>query len=223
MATIITNPNYLQIDGARIQKGTRDIIPLAGGVRLQNVGNGSNVDIIAEGTTIDGVEVGSVEDLVSFLDSQGFKSGGGDGIGVADITGIDPGNLIFGGAEGNEQRKLMPSDLGITTGGKVPVHWSGNVFSDVTIGKGNTADAIAQRTTTGQIRASNAIEDYEVMTLAQFKGIVNDTLTDSETSTTLNTAYGSAIVGTRVTAPTALTEYTKISPTQWSKKTIEIV
>ena len=76
MATIVTNPNYIQVDGARIQKGTRDIIPLENGVRLQNTGSGSVVDILVDGTTIDGVAVADRTELLEYLDSQGFKSGG---------------------------------------------------------------------------------------------------------------------------------------------------
>lgn len=75
----------------------------------------------------------------------------------------------------------------------------------------------------GTLRASQAIEDNEVVTLGQFQGIVNDTLTNAETSATLQALYSTSVVGTTVTAPTALREYTKISPTQWSKKTIEII
>lgn len=76
MATIVTNPNYIQVNGARIQKGTRDIIPLENGVRLQNTGSGSVIDILVEGTTIDGVAVADQTELLEYLDSQGFKSGG---------------------------------------------------------------------------------------------------------------------------------------------------
>lgn len=76
MATIVTNPNYIQVDGARIQKGTRDIIPLENGVRLQNTGSGSVVDILVDGTTIDGDAVADRTELLEYLDSQGFKSGG---------------------------------------------------------------------------------------------------------------------------------------------------
>lgn len=76
MATIVTNPNYIQVDGARIQKGTRDIIPLENGVRLQNTSSGSVVDILVDGTTIDGQAVADRDELLEYLDSQGFKSGG---------------------------------------------------------------------------------------------------------------------------------------------------
>lgn len=225
MATIVTNPNYIQVDGTRIQKGTRDIIPLTGGVRLQNTGHGQTTDILVEGTTIDGAQVESVDSLLTFLDSQGFKSGGGDGtVGVADITGLTDGNLIFGGAAGNEQRKLLPSDLGVSTSGQRAPYSLDGQWSSLVVGSGSAIpNSFAVRRSSGQIQTGDATADQDAISLVQFKGIVNDTLTNAETSATLNTAYGSAVVGTRVTAPTALTEYTKISPTQWSKKTIEIV
>ena len=63
MATIVTNPNYIQGDGARIQKGTRDIIPFENGVRLQNTCSGSVVDILVDGTTIDGQAVADRDEL----------------------------------------------------------------------------------------------------------------------------------------------------------------
>lgn len=94
MATIVTNPNYIQVDGARIQKGSRDIIPIQGGVRLQNTGSGSSVDILVDGTTIDGDAVADQTELLEYLDSQGFKSGGtGPGTeSVQSVTGVGVDN-----------------------------------------------------------------------------------------------------------------------------------
>lgn len=76
MAEIVTNPNWIQIDKARIQKGSRDIIPMTNGVRLQNVSNGVYVDIPVAGSTIDGDPISDVDELLTYLDSQGFKAGG---------------------------------------------------------------------------------------------------------------------------------------------------
>lgn len=63
----------------------------------------------------------------------------------------------------------------------------------------------------------------EAVVLSQFSGIVNDTLTDSETSASLNAVYPSVVIGTTVTTQTGSSEYRKIAPEVWSKKTIEIV
>lgn len=102
MAEIVTNPNWIQIDDARIQKGSRDIIPMASGVRLQNVSNGLYVDIPVAGSTIDGDPISDVDELLTYLDSQGFKPGGTGPIenGVQSVTGAgvdntDPKNPVI--------------------------------------------------------------------------------------------------------------------------------
>lgn len=90
MAEIITNPNWVQIDGVRIQKGSRDLIPLSNGVRLKSWGNNDSIDINVANTTIDGVDVTTASELLSFFDSQGFRNGGGGtGEGVPNGTELD--------------------------------------------------------------------------------------------------------------------------------------
>jgi len=80
MATIVTNANWLQIDGARLQKGKWDLSLTKAGVRLSDAGE--RIDIPYEGTTIDGDIVGSAEDLFAFFEAQGFRaSGTGSGTG----------------------------------------------------------------------------------------------------------------------------------------------
>lgn len=77
MAEIVTKDNCIQIDGAKLQRGSRDVIPMGNGVRLQTH-NGSGIqDIKFSGSTIDGVAVTSVTELMSFFEAQGFYNGGG--------------------------------------------------------------------------------------------------------------------------------------------------
>lgn len=83
MAVIVTNANWLQVDGARLQKGKWDLALTAAGVRLSDAGQ--SVNIPYSGTTIDGSPVSDAEELFAFFESQGFKEGGGTGEGVQSV------------------------------------------------------------------------------------------------------------------------------------------
>lgn len=223
MAIIVTEENCIHVNDALIPKNGSTVSLMVNGVRLK--GGWGIMDILVDGSTIDGEDVSSANELFEYFKANSFNDGGGDGtVGVADITGLNAGNLIFGGASGNEQRKLLPSDINTNTNYRVFTGNSNNDFGYITIGQNTPVQAsVAVRTVTGALKANTAVASDDLVTLSQFQGIVNDTLTNAETSITLQALYASQVVGTVVTAPTALTEYTKISPTQWSKKTIEII
>lgn len=84
MAVIVTNANWLQVDGARLQKGKWDLSLTKAGVRLSDAGQSINIPYL--GTTIDGAAVESSAALFAFFEAQGFNSAGtGPGSGVQSI------------------------------------------------------------------------------------------------------------------------------------------
>lgn len=96
MAIIVTNANWLQVDGARLQKGKWDLSRISTGVRLSDAGE--RIDIPAIGTSIDGITPVTAEELFDFFVAQGFKQGGtgpGGETGVQSVTG----NIVSGTAE----------------------------------------------------------------------------------------------------------------------------
>lgn len=95
MAVIVTNANWLQVDGARLQKGKWDLSLTKAGVRLSDAGE--RIDIPYEGTTIDGDIVGSAGELFAFFEAQGFKPGGGTGEGGAECKRKIRHQCKFGG------------------------------------------------------------------------------------------------------------------------------
>lgn len=105
MAVIITNTNWLQIDGARLQKGKWDLSLTVSGVRLSDAGE--RIDIPYIGTTIDGATVTGADELFAFFEAQGFRSSGtGSGTGgVQSVTG----NIVSGTAENPVVN--MPADI----------------------------------------------------------------------------------------------------------------
>lgn len=140
---------------------------------------------------------------------------------------LEQGNFLVGGEDGNEQRRVVGADLGVTQTSNnwyvarwnpTNQEWGGTVQL-----VSPTANALVIRTSAGQGRFSPAINEDEAVVLSQFSGIVDDTLTDSETSASLNAVYSSAVIGIVVTTQTGLSEYRKIASEVWSKKTIEIV
>lgn len=102
MAQITTETNWVRVDTALIQKGTRDVIQTGTGVRLQSVGTGAVMDIPVAGSTIDGSPVTDAQELFAFFQAQGFKNGGGAPVeGVQSVTGdavdnTDPMNPVIG-------------------------------------------------------------------------------------------------------------------------------
>lgn len=185
MATIVTNANWLQVDGARLQKGKWDLSLTKAGVRLSDAGE--RIDIPYEGTTIDGDIVGSAGELFAFFEAQGFKTGGGTGEGVQSVSGdlvddtdpnnpkvnmlkIDQGSFLVGGSSSNEQRKILPSDIGVGSSFSVPY-----VGSDVSrfhsgglpLTASNEPDTIAYRTPTGAGKFAPASSPDEAVVLSQ--------------------------------------------------------
>ncbi len=72
------------------------------------------------------------------------------------------------------------------------------------------------RTSGGVITGSAASNvDNQIPNVSQVRGLVNDTLSDSETSASLQALYGSVIIGTIVTVPTAGIKYRKYDTASW--------
>ena len=110
MATIVTNANWLQVDGARLQKGKWDLSLTKAGVRLSDAGRSVNIPYMD--TTIDGDPVESSADLFAFFEAQGFKSGGtGPGTGVQSVTG----DGVVGTTENVVLTYPDPEDIGAAT------------------------------------------------------------------------------------------------------------
>ena len=102
MATIVTNANWLQVDGARLQKGKWDLALTSAGVRLSDAGQSVNIPYMD--TTIDGDPVESSADLFAFFEAQGFKSGGtGPGTGVQSVNGKSGTSVNLGAEDINTQ------------------------------------------------------------------------------------------------------------------------
>lgn len=223
MAIIVTEENCIHVNDALIPKNGSTVSLMVNGVRLK--GGWGIMDILVDGSTIDGEDVSSANELFEYFKANSFNDGGGDGtVGVAGITGLEAGNFIIGGDEGNEQRKIRAADLGMTVGGQMIARagsGGGFTYYFAAVNPGNSN--VVVRTPTGQGKFNAAVNSDEAVVLSQFQGIVNDTLSNSETSVTLQALYADAVVGTTVTAPTALTEYTKYSVGLWKKRTIEAI
>lgn len=229
MAAIISNPGSLVLDGlSSIPRGSYSVSSDEDKVYVHFGPVKWTIDLT---TTIDGATAASIPELVSLISS--FSKGGGDGQGVTQdqlnerAPELSEGNFLVGGSDGNEQRKVLPSDLttSLGTGGDRIIIFNGttNTFSAsnilTTALGGNTA---AKRTAAGTLQAVDSVSGSDLVTLNQFRGIVNDALSNAETSATLNAAYPSIAVGISVRTITNLTKYTKINATQWEKTTIVV-
>ena len=138
---------------------------------------------------------------------------------------VEADDVITLGQFNNSLKKTVyPSDLGVTFNFGIPFKQSGSdIWGQLVMSQLVGSSTIPQRTGTGQLKCANASADDEAINLSQFKGIINNVLTASETSTTLNATYGSNPIGQVVRSINNNVEYTKISATQWKKETLAIV
>lgn len=133
--------------------------------------------------------------------------------------------FLVGSQNGNIGRKIVPKDIGYTSGSGVRGLFinNGEFINPIIFNMQPANGTGVFRTNTGQGKFNPAINGDEAIVQTQFEGIPNDTLTDSETSSSLDALYPNVIAGTVVTTQLGLTEYRKVEPGVWSKKTIEIV
>lgn len=189
MATIVTKTNWVQVDGIRIQKGSRNLIPYADAVGLQPSQGGATWKIPVEGTTIDGVAVTDADELMDFFEAQGFKQGGtGPGTGVQSVNGKS-GTSVNLGAEDINTQYIIAGETeegtiqeGMTAYGhqidgiwnnlnSLPPVASTGSYDDLTgkptLGTAAAADTIAYRTPTGAGKFAPASSPDEAVVLSQ--------------------------------------------------------
>lgn len=98
MAVIVSKDKCFVVDGTRMSFNSRDVSTLANGVRITNRATGSYVDIPVNGTTLNGVNATSVQDILDFVDEYFFEIGGGaGGDGGAGLTWDDTSMLPVAG------------------------------------------------------------------------------------------------------------------------------
>lgn len=136
------------------------------------------------GTTIDGDDPGTLEDLADALSafSRGGTEPGGDG--VQSVTGdlvdntnplnpkinmpvLDDGEFLVGGASGNEQRKILPTDIGLTANNTVAVRNSNGNLQGWAMSSSADNSTIPVRTPTGQGKFTPATSPDEAVVLSQ--------------------------------------------------------
>lgn len=87
MITITTLTNSFILNGSQYQKGSLVVTPTAGGAKI-----GSFYDSF-QNISVDGRTYATAEELHTALDTKLFKSGGGNGSGVAGLTWDDTSTM----------------------------------------------------------------------------------------------------------------------------------
>lgn len=82
MATITNSENFIMIDGTSVAKNSLSISKTVDGVLINGVGIGK-ISVPLQGTTLDGVDFDTVDELHEALNAVSFRKGGGNGEGVA--------------------------------------------------------------------------------------------------------------------------------------------
>ncbi len=222
---IVTGNNSFSVNG--VQRGKSRIVVNIGENSISIGGYHASLEEVE----IDGETFADMESLRAALDAKVFKSGGGDGDGVtqaeldARVPVLALNNFLVGGADGNEGRTIQAPDLGYTTGGglRIVSILNGALTTPFPASSSILNSSAVVRTSTGQGKFSPSSAADEAVVQSQFEGAVNDTLTASETSATLNASYPNVVIGFTVITETGLSEYRKISATDWVKKTIESI
>lgn len=182
----------------------------------------SYIEIQFSDIYVDNVVFTDVDLALQFFQSNFFAEASQGG-GVPTLGNLQ---FIVGGASGNETRTLEPKDVGWTPAvgnARVLSLGNGSAFQYIQSVTGVVNGSLAQRTGNGQLSASPATVDTSCVVLSQLKGIINDTLTASETSATLNAMYSSFQESDKVTSLDNAVEYIKRSPTQWDKRLLTLV
>lgn len=122
---------------------------------------------------------------------------------------------------------ISPTQIDVTTTNDLRIPavsngaWRSNGYVATTAASATT---IPLRNSSGQLQASDGTSSStsSLVNVGQFQGITNNALTTATTSANLNTSYPNAIIGTRVRSITNLVEFTRISATEWEKRSIVI-
>lgn len=128
--------------------------------------------------------------------------------------------------DGNVSGAILASDVinaGLTPNGSVLRYSvSNNQITGTNVNSTAVPNTMVIRTATGAISTATATDNGHAVNLGQFQGIINDTLTASQTSAEMNGLYPSIAIGSEVTTKTNLTTYRKLDATTWEIRTITI-
>lgn len=173
MAIIITNTNWLQIDGTRFQKGKWDLSRISTGVRLSDAGE--RIDIPYLGTTIDDAEITSVDELFDFFNAQGFKQGGTDPGAVTGVQSVT-GSLVTGTPEHpmvNIPTWEQIPDVPTVFTPEDHTHVKADI-TDLNIEQVATGSTVVERTATGQGRFTPGVANDEAIVVSQLNESLQD-------------------------------------------------
>lgn len=183
MNVIKTEENCLNINNSLIAKNKYDVTKLSDGVRLSN--GVTYFNLKSTETEVDG-SVLNTDDLFNFFLLQGFSIGGGsatDGA-VESVTGdlvdntnpsnpkvnmpvLDEGDFLVGGSSGNEQRRILPTDIGLTENNTVAVRNSNGNLHGLAMSSSAANSTIPLRTPSGQGKFTPATSPDEAVVLSQ--------------------------------------------------------
>lgn len=162
----------------------------------------------------------SVEDPEELSDAVNLKTL------LEKVPNLTKENIIIGGDEENEYRRILPSDLNITSISgayySISAALSTNDFSTITARVAPHNGGIPISSSNG-LRVSPPGHNDAAIRLIDYVGVQNNDLTVSETSVDLNAAYPTAIKGSFVFSITNSVLYQKLTDTDWHKQTLTIV
>lgn len=168
---IVTGNNSFSING--VQRGKSRIIVNISDDSISIGGYHAKLEEVE----IDGETFADMESLRAALDAKVFKSGGGDGDGVTQeqldgrvpVLGLN--NFLVGGEDGNEQRRIVGTDLGVT---QTSNNWYVPRWNPTNQEWGGTVQLVSPspntlviRTSAGQGKFSPAINGDEAVVLSQ--------------------------------------------------------
>lgn len=124
---ITTEENRISIDGVSYPKNGFYVKPIPKGVALVDMSKSWSIKILVDGTTIDGSPVADRDELMTFFNEQGFKSGG-SGPGAEVSWGSIVGNI-------EDQADLVDyiAENGGGGGSKIPDWEEGSYNKDQTV------------------------------------------------------------------------------------------
>lgn len=223
-AVITSGDHWITIDGIDYLRGTIETIErltyVQGDQEAVKI-SGSSVNasvILVDGTTIDGTEVASQQELVDFIKQYSFREGGSTG-----NTGVQWSDVSYAPEAGKIPRYspqgLLSGNEALFAENYVPHYQVMYMIEDYNNSMRSTVQEIQEGT-----NDEKHITPYLLKTFVEWFSsqllLIDEEYTDMPTSEQVNEKYPNARVRTLLYLPNAGSgmKYTKLNDTQWESQ-----
>lgn len=175
MSVITTSENYIVIDGTSIPKSSFTASKIKDGIRINGTLTGM-LTVSVSGTTVDGNEVLDIDELISLINQNSFKSGGGSGEGAVNSVNGKSGDITLTAADvgaGTSNLQLGSTSTTAMAGDRTfATTYQGNLADNSVqtsqLSTGASVDTVPLRKSEGRIEVGTATDGADAINKTQF-------------------------------------------------------